>query len=490
MSDEKIRNENDYILDYLRLVPQDPSKTPVTASQNPANSTAQGYFDFTSHFVEFSFEESLFEFGLHGSMFVMDAVDYPTLLPMIGEERVQASFTRPDESKKDGGKLPSLKFDLAVYKLAGKRQEGGSRKSQTYTLYYGSDEVFTNMNVRIFKTYKNMPYSKMVESICKDYLKTKKKVFVEETKYNQTYHIQNLSPLKAITKISERCVSNPKDGSLPGYYYVFYEDRDQINFVSLAYLAKQEPVVTYKYKTKNTAEDTEGLSHKPRDVKQDLYNVDNIQNQTGFDTIKAALSGETTASLFSVDPIRRSYSLKAFDLRGETSKKLHNMDLLPNSSWDSFHHMEKGKPWKENGKTFVNPKANMAMLISDNGQDTHEYISSRDKTITPYAPEEFFLQRKSNRQQILKNVITTTVSGDPRIKVGCVIKFEVPELMGKIGKHAPEQQDKYMQGKYLVVGIAHILKKNEYRMNLELVKDSFYSDIKARNPVEEYDKIY
>jgi hypothetical protein len=47
-----------------------------------------------------------------------------------------------------------------------------------------------------------------------------------------------------------------------------------------------------------------------------------------------------------------------------------------------------------------------------------------------------------------------------------------------------------MQGKYLVVGIAHILKKNEYRMNLELVKDSFYSDIKARNPVEEYDKIY
>jgi pullulanase/glycogen debranching enzyme len=215
---------------------------------------------------------------------------------------------------------------------------------------------------------------------------------------------------------------------------VFYEDRDQINFVSLAYLAKQEPVVTYKYKTKNTAEDTEGLAHKPRDVKQDLYNVDNIQNQTGFDTIKAALSGETTASLFSVDPIRRSYSLKAFDLRGETSKKLHNMDLLPNSSWDSFHHMEKGKPWKENGKTFVNPKANMAMLISDNGQDTHEYISSRDKTITPYAPEEFFLQRKSNRQQILKNVITTTVSGDPRIKVGCVIKFEVPELMGKIGK--------------------------------------------------------
>ena len=64
--------------------------------------------------------------------------------------------------------------------------------------------------------------------------------------------------------------------------------------------------------------------------------------------------------------------------------------------------------------------------------------------------------------------------------------------MGNVGDSAGrnrEELDKYIQGKYVVVSVAHIIKAEEYRLNLELIKDSFFSDIESRDPIEEYKNI-
>ena len=44
-----------------------------------------------------------------------------------------------------------------------------------------------------------------------------------------TYCFQNIAPVKAIKKLANRSISNEGNG----YFYVFYEDRDQFNFVTL-----------------------------------------------------------------------------------------------------------------------------------------------------------------------------------------------------------------------------------------------------------------
>lgn len=473
---EKPRNENDYILNHVKIISHDGKE-----------------YDFSSHFLQFTYEEGIFNIGVHGQLFAIDAVDYPTLLPFIGQERIKISFTRQDEKSENGDKLEPIEFELPIYKMDGQTQDAGSRKRQVYTLYFTSESAFKNLNTRVFKTYKNMPYSDMVEKIYDTYLKDDKPLKggpgdtkPEKTKYPQTYIVQNMSPTKAILNLSSRSISEEKNG----YYFVFYEDRDQFNFVTLSKLAKQKPISTLKYKLKNVAEQTEGVQHKPKNLEEDLYNTETVKNDSGFDVLKTAMSGEGASSLFSVDPIRRKFSLKAFDLRGEASKEKHNLPLVSESKYDAVPHMGAGKPFKDDSKMFVNPRTNMAMLISDNGQDTHEYISARDKTVTPYNPEDFFLQRESQKNQMLKYVVRTTLSGDPRIRAGCTIEFEVPEFMGKVGKHAPEEKDKYMQGKYLVIAVAHIVERGKYRMNIEMVKDSFFSDIESRNPVEEYKDTY
>ena len=466
----KIRNQNDYILNEMTLISHDGKE-----------------YNFAGQYVEFSFEESIFEVGLHGSLFALDSIDFPTLLPMIGEERIRISFTRQDETVKEGDVLDPIVFEMPIYKMDGKNQDSGSKKRQTYTLYYCSDEAYSNLNTKLFKTYKNMPYSEMVKKIFST-LNSKKEIVVEDTKDTMTYCFQNIAPVKAIKKLANRSISNEGNG----YFYVFYEDRYQFNFVTLGKLSKQEPIRTYKYLPKNISKDTEGLSQKPKDIAKELYNVEQVDYEAGFDILKDAKTGQGSGSLLTVDPIRRKFKLKAFDLRGEASKESHNMELLPNSSWDSFTHTDNSKPWKDTSKMFVHPLTNLSVVVTDFAQDVQEYISERDNTINPYNPEEFFIQTISNKTQFMKHIVSTTVSGDPRIKAGCTIQFDIPENMGNVGDSAGrnrEELDKYIQGKYVVVSVAHIIKAEEYRLNLELIKDSFFSDIESRDPIEEYKNI-
>lgn len=462
-----IRTEFEYVLQYLKLVSHDGKE-----------------YDYTPNSIEFSFEESVFCPYVHGTMLAIDAVDYPTLLPLLGEERLKASFTRQDETAKENTLLKPIIFDMAVYKMDGRGQESGSRKRQYYYLQYTSDVIFTNMQQRVFRSYKKMPYSEMVKKIYKDFLNTGKPLITEEkpTKGSFTFVCQNMTPIAAIQSIATRAVSETD-----GFYYVFYEDRDNFYFVPLSYLAKKNPVRTYIYSPLHVSEETPALNAKPKDLDRQLYNIEEFDISKNFDSVDAAMSGEFVSSLLAVDPIRRKFSLKAFDLNGTQSDI--NIPLVSNSGWDKFPHMEKSKPFVSKSRSFINPLNNLMMVITDSGQAEQEYIKTRDPDVTPYDPEEYLLQTRSHHLQLMKKVIRATVSGDPRIRAGDVIEFKLPELLGKISKADPEQMDKYLQGKYLVVGISHLIMDNQYRMNLELIKDSFFSDIKSRDPVKEYKDI-
>jgi hypothetical protein len=467
---EKIRNEFDYVLNYIKIVSHDGKE-----------------YNFYPQFVEFTYEESVFEPCAHGSVFVADSVDFATLLPIMGEERIKASFTRQDETSMEGNLLPAITFDMPVYTMVGKTQDAGSKKRQTYTLKYTSDELYKNISSKFYKKYKNQPYSSMIKSIFNDYLKIKKPLVIsEQSRGDYSYLVQAKSPIAAINILKSRCISAEQNG----YSFVFYEDRDQFNLISLGKLAKQNPIAAFTYEPKNISEDTQGLSHKPKRVATGLYAVERYEDSSGVDTLTGAMSGEGTSSLLSVDPIRRRYSLQAFDLRGEKSKLIHKIPLVENSSWEKFPHMNAGKPWIENSRMFSNPLTNLHMLITDFGQREQEYISQRDIEITPYDPELFVLQNRSQKMQFLKNLLYVTLSGDPRIKAGCVIEFFLPESLGKAGKMNPEEFDRYLQGKYLVVSVAHVLRKGSYRINLEIIKDSFFSNIVSRDPSKEYKFTY
>lgn len=441
---------------------------------------------------EFSFQETIFGRCLHGSISVVESLDLPTILPMIGEEKIRVSFTRLNEV--DGLELDPIQFELPIYCLRGKLQEGKSGKRQTYTLNFCSEAIYKNINSVVSKAFKNMTYTEMVREIYETHLKVgDKDIEIEETSGVMNYTVQNQRAIKALCNIANRAKSaNAENGT----YFVFFEDREKFYFYTMKGLLKkgmedQSKIRKLYYGIKNLPEPDGAL----KDLSVSMYNAEVVEEQnSGFDILHSAQQGEGASSLLTIDPIRRSFSFKTLDLRGEEVKQDVEksvdspapLEFLPNSDFSAIAGQNAKKPWTNKSKIFVNPRANMKVIIGDAGQDTQEYIAARDPQVKPYNPEDFAAQKTSERRQFFRRPITTTIPGDPRIKPGTVIFFAIPEKKGNIRPDNPQELDKYLQGHYLVVGVAHIINKEKYRMNLELMRPSDDADIKPEDPFKIY----
>jgi hypothetical protein len=427
--------------------------------------------------VQFMYIESIPNQAIAGSAFLMDTIDLPTLLPMIGEEKLQVSFTRAEpgvESNKYlGGKLPSVKFKYPIIRMEGKLPQGGSRKKQTYTLHYCSELPFLNINNVVYKSFKNMKYSDMVKKIYETYLKTdenSKPLIIEETQNLGDLHLTGMSPLAAIRKIAKRSIS--KEGN--GFLYVFYEDRDAYHFVTLHKLMKQNPQITVRCELKNVSKDSSGSFLSERDLNRQLYNTDNYFRENSFNILSSAMSGEGSSSLFTIDPLIRKYYYNEFDLKGK--------DKTGEEYWKKVPHLGDKKPWTDKNKMFINPLRNLTYTVTDIEAATDEYFSSRSYEQPAHAPEEYHLHRESLITQLDKNTMTVTITGDPRVKVGCVVQFDVPEMLGASGEGRPNMKDAWVQGKYLVLAVGHHFTNGEYKMTMKMVRDGFHTDIYNRDP--------
>jgi len=463
---DKIRNFYDFYIEKLKIVSHDNKE-----------------YDFTSQMTEISFEESVFEQNLHGSLFAVDSVDFPSLLPIMGEERIKFSFTRQDEL--GSGYLDPIEIDLPIYNMSGNTTQNhvGSGKAQTYYLRYISEEQYTNANTKIYKKYRNMKYSEMVQRIYDEYLKTDdNSIEIEETSGEYSYYAQNVTPYRAIADIALRSISSEDNG----YNYVFYRDRDGFKFTTLSKLAKQNPILTINYGVKNTPS-----SKYPRaNFLTDLYSVDQYDKLIEFNTLESGSNGEACSALLSVDPVRRKFYLNAHDLRGDAGFNQHKIPLLQNSSWESYPHMNNSKTYIENSRRFFNPRSSIEMVITDYAHKDAQYITERDNDIYCSEPEFYLKQTKSHFKQMATNTIRVSLSGNPKVQAGSVINFLLPEVMSNVSEKKTPELDKYLQGRYLVTSVAHILSKQKYVMNIELVKDSYFSDIESRDPIEEYKFTY
>lgn len=459
----ELRGEKDYVINYIKLV----------------DSLGREY-DFKGNFASFTYEENIFS-GPHGTLLAIDPVDYPTLLPMIGQESIKFSFTRPDE-KNPGTLLPPITVEMPIYSLTGKKQMQGSKKLQSYTLQYISSNALEAFGNRIFKAYRGELYSKMVEDIFQQFIQNEnntKPIEIEKTIYEVDYTINNERPYTAIKKICKRSVSEEGNGTT----YTFYEDRDKFYFVSIGKMFQRPIVQDYTYLPKNIDKD-KTVRPKPENL---MYGVSEYSQGTNFDLVRTLQSGENNSHLVSINPLRRKIVEKSFDLREE---------------YDNFKHLETGKRFEEELtdpqtgsskpiklRTFSDPKSNPMMIISNIGNNESPYISEKQPNIKTSGFEDYKQYTRSQLEQILRNITVISVSGDPRIRAGDIINFKLPESLGKTSSENPEQLDRYMQGKYLVASVCHKITQNEYTMNLELIKDSYHKSIKPRDPVEEYKNI-
>jgi hypothetical protein len=86
--------------------------------------------------------------------------------------------------------------------------------------------------------------------------------------------------------------------------------------------------------------------------------------------------------------------------------------------------------------------------------------------------DRWLLDRVSQLQQLQNIKLSVSVPGNSNLKVGDVVKFEMPSP--EPPQNNQQMVDKHYRGKFLISGIRHKVDQKQYVTVLELVKDSVF----------------
>ena len=345
-------------------------------------------------------------------------------LNLSGGEEIQFAFSAP------GG-------DTASYKLLVNKPENmepsQSMKSRTIQLIASSEEAFyasggVDAKGYIQKSYNGRLISYNVQDVLKSYLKTKKKITVEETKGPQNIIANNEKAWVFIDRIRRRAVSaNDKSSS-----YVFFENKDGFNFITIEKLFRGSVVKSF------------------------------IQDNTvGTDITKLndnIIIGYELPYLFNaMDRIDRGtmssrYTYFNFETNEYTQKVVSNPDM-GNMSGGS-------KSW--NSTAFLNKFGKTPGRTSNMPYDNRLPITG----IPQYTPNQ--LAYSGN---LMQNIIKLRVIGDAKIKAGDMINAKIIQQNSLT---SPNTQDTDISGNMLIASIRHLMNpegmKPQYTCILDCLK--------------------
>ena len=109
----------------------------------------------------------------------------------------------------------------------------------------------------------------------------------------------------------------------------------------------------------------------------------------------------------------------------------------------------------------------------------------KDDESKPNQVENWLLQREMQLQEYGNIVVTFNVAGNSARHVGDLIRFEMPSAIAPDTMGSVDIGHQLYSGYYLVSKIRHIITVNEYKTDLELMKNSFAKRIPGQTSKEE-----
>lgn len=367
--------------------------------------------------LELNIFESIYEHQITGFIAIIDTAGMIENGPITGDEKLIVSFKTSDE-----GGYATYSKTFNVYKLT-ERKEISGKKTQTYILNFATPYLDNNQKVRLQRSFKDMREDEIVSIVAKNQLGISK-LNVENTKYKYTWVVPAWRPYYLIEQLCKTAVRVDTNCS----NFIFYEDRDKHNFVSIDSLIEQAPVFTL---SAVLARESKAASHHK-------YNVASYVINKNFDTLSDSMRGMYGNKITILDFCKKKYEFK---------------DKTYTAHFGETAHFEqayvRGIPPNETERMFqVASKYNI-----------HKHI------------DEWGLYRPMDMQQLEHWTWEVQMPGDTGLLVGSVVEFDVATH-----DHTKDDElDKKLSGKYLVSGIRHVLNYRTHDMTLELQKPNLKS---------------
>ena len=382
-------------------------------------------------YTEVQIFEDIFSPFITGTITITESFDLINKLPLIGEEFLILDLTTPGFEKRIKGRFYVFKCSEKVAirdKLSG------------YTLSFISIDAVNDLNIRLNNAWSGFCSDIAFRLIAKDKagVQTEKPINIEDTINGIKFVCNNWSPVKAINYVAEKSVN--KDGISS---YLFFENRDGFNFVSLHTLYQGNTIQDFIFDNYERTETNVGDTI--RDAEQDYRRIITMSMPSGFDFIDRLSKGMFTSNLTSYDMVTKRFKRQYFSYLEEFNKIPH-LNKFPLNSTEVVSAPD---------SLVYNKIKHTAM---HNGFDD---VSNSDKFL-------FRLSALANTQGFKLRVETL---GRTDYTVGKVISLKTFRLES-VNDKSNDLVDPTYTGKYLISAVKHNIGGNTHTCTLELIKDS------------------
>jgi len=357
-------------------------------------------------------------------------------LPLVGTEEVDIAFQDNQENK--------IKLKMYVNKVTPIDED--TRKSSVQ-LNMVSEEFIRNeegnsrLNVRF-----DGRISDHITKILKSFLKTKKKLDIENTSNNYNFIGNNRKPYYALNWLSKTSIPENagKKGSSAGFFFV--ETSEGFKFKSIDGLFAQEKKKSFIY---NETPDSNGKVPSGYNGKILSQQADNaIDAQSKFQM------GAYSTRLVIFDPYTCNYQvIKQTADETKSGTKLGGKDLPTfNKKFDT----DFTRTTYMLADTGTLPSGSSSQQISKAKEQNFETPQVLNQAIRRY-------------NQMFAGMQTITIAGDFSLHAGDVVFIDTP------GRNAEknDQINKEYGGLYIIADLCHYISTKETYTKLNLVRDSF-----------------
>jgi len=421
-------------------------------------------------FVEFILYQSIFEPVMKAELLVNDNIGLFTNWPFTGEETVSITY-----KTLTGIKAISTTDKTMTFVIRGVKNivVDDRARSMMFVVELTSVEFLQNTRKYVSHAYSDL-IENMAENLYNEYIRNDtqsqfgimKPFNKEETTKIRSLIVPNLRPFQAIQWLAKHAISKNYDKH---YLYLFYEDLDSFNFVTLQKLIedgllKRADLMSSKYIYTSDSESTLSTSNTPQDPEASLRIISNLIINKRFSSIEKIASGYYQNELFEISMLQKSYNSTLTELipamRGE------NFVLEPNflntKSYINYVKNEK------NGTEY----SNRIRYIINNYEDTDSQGKSQ--------PEYRLKIGKALQYLIALNQIdlTATVPANMELKAGQIIYVSIPENHGfnEVGL------DQYISGLFLISEVKQVITAgNRATTSIRIYKDGYLNSLQEKS---------
>lgn len=359
-------------------------------------------FRIEDYMLGMNIYEDLFSNYTTGTLTLKDPAGLLEALPIIGEEKLSISFSTSTEL---GFKTYIKVFD--VYKVADINRD---RKTQYYTLHFASQIMQQNLQGNLSRSFSGKSHE-IVHGIYTAYLSQKEKFTIEESKHSRELIAPNVKALDFINYLSDTTVRGASSDNTESSY-LFYEDRDGFNFVTLEGLLSIGAAEVLEMQKEN-------IDELQMNVVGDFY-VPQLFNQAL--NMKA---GVFANSVVTHDIINKKLDAYAYQYDGSLKQK------------------------------YEYSVGNKFQFLSSN----YDY---KDSDGWGRGSEAF-------KQQMKSFSLVSEIPGNSNLTVGDMVEFKIPTQ--QFGIH--DQLHVTYPTTFLITKVKHTFTQEEYRMTLDITSDQW-----------------